>query len=186
MPFTINSQQIASARNSALDTLLACAQATLDGIERINALNLETGRKLFASQLENTGRMLSANSLKDALSIQEKIAQPQIDKLAAYAREFQDIASATHGTLIALQDRQYAEFNEAIHTWLDNYAAKSGKDEAAISAVKSAISAANTAFTNAQKAAREVASIAGNSVSATVQAIDTASQSRLAKRKQFA
>lgn len=186
MAYTFNPAKIISAQQSALDSLLSFGLLSLSCIEKINALNLSTTRNLVASQLESGAQLLGAGSLKDAVSLQEKLAQPQLGKIAAYTREIMEIASETQDALLELQEQQQAEIDGTIHALLDEYATTPGKNDVAISAVRSAISAANTAFTNAQKAARQVAGYASNGISATMQVMDAANQSRGSARKQTA
>ena len=86
----------------------------------------------------------------------------------------------------AYGEGQHAELNDTVSSLLDGYAKSSDNSGAAVAAVKSAISAANSAFANANKAARQVAGITGAGVSATVQAIGAANQSQAVSRKKVA
>lgn len=186
MSITLSTEQIIASQMNAFDTLASFARSSLNSIEKLNALNLATTRNLFTGQLESIGSLTSVRSLQDIIALQSSLFQPQIEKVAAYAHQFHDIASEAQDELVDLLEGQHAELNNKVSSILDGYAKTSGNSGAALAAVKSAISAANSAFANANKAARQVADITGAGVSATVQAIGAANQNQAPARKKIA
>lgn len=186
MSISLSTEQIIANQKAAFDSLLSFAHASLNGIEKLNTLNLATTRNLFAGNLEGIGGLLAARNPQDIVALQKSLVQPQIEKVAAYAHRIHDIASETHDELVNLLEAQHAELNDKVSAILDGYAKSTGNSGAALAAVKSAISAANSAFANANKAARQVAGITGAGVSATVQAIGAANQNQAPVRKKVA
>jgi len=186
MTISTSTEQIITAQKAAFDTLLSFANASLNSIEKFNSLNLATARNLFSGQLESIGELASIKNPQDALARNQTLAQPQIEKIAAYARQFHDIASETQEEFVKLLESQQAELNDTLSSILDGYGKTSGNSGAALAAVKSAISAANSAFAKANQAARQVAGITGAGVSATVQAIGAANQTQAPSRSKKA
>jgi phasin family protein len=186
MSTSLPTEKIVAAQKAAFDSLLSVAHSSLNSIEKFNSLNLSTTRNLFAAQLESIGSLFSAKTPQDILALQKSALQPQIEKIATYARQFHDIATEAHDDFVNVLEGQHAELNDTVSSLLDGYAKSSDNSSAAVAAVKSAISAANSAFANANKAARQVAGITGAGVSATVQAIGAANQNQVASRKKIA
>jgi phasin family protein len=186
MSISAPTEQIVAAQKAALDTLLAFANSSLKSIEKLNALNLATVQNLFSGQLEGISSLMSAKTSQDASIFNKMLIQPQIEKFAAYAHQFHDITAEAHEEFVNLLERQHAELNDMLASSLDAYSETSGNSGVVIAAVKSAISAANSAFADANKAARKVADITGAGVSATVRALGAANQSQAGSRKKAA
>jgi len=108
-------------------------------------------------------------------------AQPHIDNGIDYLRGLHDISSEAQEQYINLFERGHGELNKSVSSLLDWYSNNSGHTDVAVAAVRSAVSAANSAFENVHKTARQVANIADASVkaatSASTRAIDSATQS---------
>lgn len=186
MSISTSTEHIIAAQTAAFDAMLSFANSSLNSIEKLNTLNLDTARNIFSGQLEGIASLLSAKNPQDALALNKTLAQPQIEKIAAYAHQFHDIAAEANEDFINLLESQQAELNDKISSILDGYAKTSGNSSAAIAAVKSAISAANSAFADANKAARQVADITGAGVSATVRAISSTNHNQASSRKKVA
>lgn len=178
MTISVSTEQIIAAQKAALDTVLSFASSSLNAIEKLNTLNLSTARDLVSGQLEGIAKLASTKNPQDALALN----QPQLEKIAAYARQFHDITSEAYEEFASLLESRQAELNNTLISALDGYAKGSGSSGAAVAAVKSAISAANSAFAKANQAARQVAGITGAGVSATVQAIGAANQTQAPSR----
>lgn len=178
MTISASIEQIITAQQAALDNVLSFASSSLNTFEKLNSLNLSTARDLISGQLEGIAKLASAKNPQDALGLN----QPQLEKIAAYARQLHDITSEAYEEFVNLLESRQAELNDTLTSALDGYAKTSGNSGAAVAAVKSAISAANSAFAKANQAARQVADITGAGVSATVQAIGAANQAQTQSR----
>jgi phasin family protein len=176
-------EQFAAANKSAFDTLLSTFNSALDSAEKLIALNISSTRTTVDAQVSNAKASLSAKDLHDALALQGSLAQPQVEKAIAYGRRVYEISAEAHEQLLKRLEWQQSEFNKSIASLLDSHAENgTGSSQIAFAAVKSAISAANSAFDNVNKAARQVANITEASVdaasSATVRAVGATTQAR--------
>lgn len=176
-------EQFAAANKSAFDTLLSTFNSALDSAEKLLALNISSTRTTVDAQVSNAKALLGAKDLHDALALQGSLAQPQVEKAIAYGRRVYEISAEAHEQLLKRLEWQQSEFNKSIVSLLDSHAENgTGSSRIAFAAVKSAISAANSAFDNVNKAARQVANITEASVdaasSATVRAVGATAQAR--------
>ena len=176
MSISASTEHLVAAQKSTFDTLHAFASASLNSIEKFNALTLATARNTLSEKIESASSLLSAKDPHEFFSIHNSLLQPQIEKAIAYWHELHDISAEAQETLVKLLESQHAELNRNISSLLDGYAKSTANSEVAVAAVKSAISVANSAFENVNKAARRVTGIAGAGVSATVQAVGAANQ----------
>lgn len=159
MSLTPYLEQFSTFQDAAIDYLNAAIEASLSGVGKLSRHHLDHLRSL-----------LSAKELYDISRIQSNIAQPVIDRNIAYFRGLYDISSETLSAFTALGEQQQERANRLIGTLLDTYTKNNSHHEVAIAAVRSAVSAANTAFSNANKAARHVVEIADAGVNATTSA----------------
>ena len=178
---SINTEQFAAANKAAIDSLLSVANTALASAERIANLNLETARAAFEDSAANTKALLGAKDVQEAISIQASLAQPNVEKAVAYSRSVYEISAQTQEELSKMVEAQFGDFQKTVASLLDKAAksAPAGSD-VAVAAVKSAIAAANSAFDNMNKAAKQVAEITEANVAAatnaTVKAVGAAAK----------
>lgn len=173
-------EQVIAAHKASFDTLFAVFNNALDSAEKLAALNISSARTALEDQFSGARSLLGAKDLQEALSAQGSLIQPQIEKAIVYSRSLYEISSDVQEQLVKRLELHQSEVNKSVTSLLDSYSksAPSSGSQVAVAAVKSAISAANTAFENVNKAARQVANITEASVdaatSATVRAVGAA------------
>ena len=180
---SINPEQFAAANKAAVDSLLSVANTALASAERIATLNLETARSVLEDSVSNAKAIMGAKDPQEALTIQASLAKPNVEKAVAYSRSVYEISAQTQEELSKMVEGQFGEFQKTVAGLLDKAAksAPAGSD-VAVAAVKSAIAAANSAFDNMNKAAKQVAEITEANVAAatnaTVKAVSTAAKAK--------
>ncbi len=164
-------EQFASANKSTVDSLLALANTALASAERIAALNLNTARSVLEDGVSGAKALLGAKDVQEALAIQAALTQPNVEKAVAYSRSVYEISAQTQEELSKMVEAQFGDFQKTVSALLDKAAksAPAGSD-VAVAAVKSAIAAANSAFGNMNKAAKQVAELAEANVAAATNA----------------
>jgi len=171
-------EQFAAANKASVDAMLTLANTALASAERIAALNLNTARSLLEDGVANTKAILGAKDPQEAIAIQASLAQPNVEKAVAYTRSVYEISAQSKEEVSKLLEGQFGDFQKQVAGLLDKAAknAPAGSD-VAVSAVKSAIAAATSAFDSMNKAAKQVAEIAEANVAAatnaTVKAVGT-------------
>lgn len=178
-------ENLASANKASVEAFLTLANTAFASSERFAALNLNTARSFLEDGMANAKALLGAKDLQQLVALQTTLAQPTVEKFVSYSRNVYEIATLTQEEVSKIVESQFAEVNKTVASALDKAAknAPAGSD-VAVAAVKSAIAAANSAYDNISKAARQVAEIAeanmAAATSATVKAAGTAAKTKRA------
>lgn len=177
---SINPEQFAAANKAAVDSLLSVANTALASAERIATLNLDTARSVIEDSAANAKALMGAKDVQSAMSIQASLAQPNVEKVVAYSKSVYEISADTQEQLSKMVEAQFGDFQKTVGEMLEKAAkaAPAGSD-VAVAAVQSAIAAANSAFDNMRKTAKQVTDMAQSNIatatSATVKAAKKAS-----------
>ncbi len=160
-------QQFAATQKASLENLQTFAAKYFSGIERLTALNLGTARATFEDGAANIRSLLSVKDVPGLVALQQSLAKPAVEKTVAYSRGVYDAVSQQANELAQLFEGHASEMNKNVSSAIDK-ALKNAPagSEVAVSAVKSAMSAANTAFDQMNKAARQVTEFAEANVAA--------------------
>lgn len=168
---SINPEQFAAANKAAVDSLLSVANTALASAERIASLNLETARSVLEDSVSNAKALMGAKDPQEALSIQASLAQPSVEKAVAYSKSVYEISTETQEQLAKMVEAQFGDFQKNVAAMLEKAAksAPAGSD-VAVAAVQSAIAAANSAFDNMRKTAKQVTEMAQTNMAAATSA----------------
>jgi len=168
---SINPEQFAAANKAAVDSLLSVANTALASAERIASLNLETARSVLEDSVSNAKALMGAKDPQEALSIQASLAQPSVEKAVAYSKSVYEISTETQEQLVKMVEAQFGDFQKNVASMLEKAAksAPAGSD-VAVAAVQSAIAAANSAFDNMRKTAKQVTEMAQTNMAAATSA----------------
>ena len=178
----VTPEQIQAASKANVETFLAVANAQFAAFERLASLQASVVKTAFEDSINNTRALLGAKDVQEFVSLQSTFAQPAIEKALAYSRSVYDVATGANAELSKVAERRVAEWNENFVSLLDKVSknAPAGSD-VAVAAVKSMLAAANSAYDNLNKVAKQATEIAEANVAA---ATDTARG--LAKAKKVA
>ena len=177
----LNNEQFLSANKTAIDTLLSVANTALATAESLAALNLGTARDALNDSAKNAKAAMGVKTPQEAASLNAALGQPAVEKAVAYSRSVYEISAQTQEEVSKMVEAQFGDFQKTVAGLLDKAAksAPAGSD-VAVAAVKSAIAAANSAFDNMNKAAKQVAEITEANVAAatnaTVKAVGAAAK----------
>lgn len=182
MTYRFSIDQINQQQQHALRFFQTFTNAAFDHAERLAQHNLSSARKQLESQVSHTSQWLASKDTPERLVKSENLAQASITSSTDYIHGLQDVLSSGNEVYIRLLEEAHSEWNKSLSSLFDLYAQSSPNSETALAAIKSAVSAANSAFENANKAARQVASITDANLkaasSATTRAIDATTASR--------
>lgn len=168
-----------------VEVALKAITSSFGNLERLTALNINTARTLLDDNVGAARAMLSAKDVRELVGLQASLAQPMVEKLAAYNRSVYEIVSQNQSEFVRLVESQIADLNKKFTSALDSAAKSTPVSDVAVAAVKSALAAANSVYDNANKVAKQVAEIAEANMTAatnaTVKAVSTASSSTSTK-----
>lgn len=154
-------EQIVSANSANVETFTSFSKAAFSGVERVVALNMNTVRGLIEEGSSTSRSLLAAKDMQDVIAMQSTVAKPDFDKFGAYVRRVYDIASQTQETINQMAEVRVSEINQHLDQELDKMAknAPAGAD-LAMDALRSAVSASNSAYRDMSKTARQFTEIA--------------------------
>ncbi len=157
----LNNEQFAAAQKAQLATLMGLATTGLDAAEKIVALNLETARAALTDADAQAQSLLSAKDVQSMFALQAELLQPSAEKTGAYGRKLYDIVAGVQAELSQVAEAGAADAQKKFAALVES-AAKSAPagSEQAVAMAKAALAAANDAFGNAQKAAKQAAEVA--------------------------
>ena len=172
-------EKFLSANKANVEALLTVVNTGFASVERLAALNLNTARALMEDSAASSKAVFAVKDIKELIAAQAAIAQPTAEKFVAYSRKAYAIATETHGELSKIVEAQVLGLNKSVEAELDKALknAPAGSD-VAVSSVKSAIAAANSAYGSATKAVKQVSELTEANVvaitEAAVKAVGTA------------
>jgi phasin family protein len=166
-------EQLLALNKANLEAAVRFAGIALEGAERMLELQLKTAKSAFADGVQQAKAMTEIKDVQEFAQLKNTMAQPTLDKATTYVKSIYDVAAATQSEINKLVEEQFAEFNKQVVTSLDK-AVKSAPagSEVAVAAVKSAITAVNSAYDNLSKSAKQFADMTqANVEAATTQAV---------------
>ena len=181
----VTPEKFAAANKANVETMMLVANTAFASAERLAALNLNTARSILEDSVANAKALLAIKDVQGLVAMQTALAQPAVEKAVAYSRSVYEIATQTQEELNKVLESQVGDMNKNVVAALDQAmkSAPAGSD-VAVAAVKQAIAAANSAYDNMSKAAKQVAEMTEANVaaatSATVKAVGTAAKAKKA------
>ncbi len=172
-------EQFAAANKASVDAMLSLANTALASAERIAALNLNTARTLLEDGVANTKAILGAKNPQEALALSTAQAQPTVEKIVSYNRSLYEISAQSKEEVSKLLESQFADYQKQVSSLLEQATknAPPGSD-AAVAAVKSALTAASSAFDNMKNVVKQASEIAEANIASATKATETTSKKK--------
>jgi len=158
-------EQMTAANKETVATTVALAGIAATTAEKVMDLNFGIFKTAIASATENGKAIADAKDAQSISAIQAQWAQPSLETITAYMKDSYDILTESQADLTKIVESRIAEANKTIVSTLDQAEknAPAGSD-VAVSAMKSAVAAANQAYDAFAKAGKQVQEVTGASV----------------------
>ena len=168
----VTPEQIQAANKATVEALLAVANTQFTALEKLATIQASAVKSAFEDSVANTRALLSAKDVQEFVTLQNSFTQPAIEKAIAYSKSVYEVATEANAELSKVAERRVAEWNENFVTLLDKVSknAPAGSD-VAVAAVKSMLAAANSAYDNITKAAKQATEIAEANVAAATETV---------------
>lgn len=155
------SEKISNANKAGVETFVTMANAAFSGFERLAALNLNTARGLLEDSASAARALLAAKDPQTLVSLQTSLTKPGAEAGAAYSRSVYVIASDTQEALSRVVGAKVSDLGKQLDIALDMAVktAPAGSD-LAVNAMRTVLSAANSAFDNMTNLAKQAADMA--------------------------
>lgn len=157
----LNTQQLIAAQQAQVETFFDLTHKAFAGVEKMVELNLATARATLSESADLAKAALSAKDPQSLMALQAALLQPSAEKATAYSRHLAEIAKSAQADAVAVAEAQVAAIQQSLHQLVD-VAVKNAPagTEGGVAMVKQAVEAANSAYVNVQKAAKQAADIA--------------------------
>ncbi len=166
----MTAEQIISSNKTALETMFGFSAKAFANVEKIVELNVATAKAALAESAEHAKAAVSVKDAQEFMALQAALIQPSAEKIAAYSRTVYEITSGATADLGKNIEEQSAEAQKKFMSLVDT-AAKNAPagSEAAVSMVKSAVTAANSAFETVQKSVKQATELAEKNIAAATE-----------------
>ncbi len=174
-------EQIQAANKANIDAFLTLATSQFAAVEKLVSLSAGALKAAFEDTIANTRALAGAKDTQELLNLQSTFAQPAIEKAVAYSKSMYEVANQTRTEVTKITGRRVVEWNENFVSLLDKAAknAPAGSD-VAVSAVKQMLAAANSAYDNFNKVAKQATEIAEANVAAATDSLQSAARAKKA------
>ena len=116
-------EQIQAAQKAELESITSMVEKTMNGLERLAQLNLQTLREVTQDAAEAIRAALSARDVQELLSAQADIPiQASGQKAFAYAQKLAEIAASTQAELAGSVNASMTRMQQTWHGAMQNTA----------------------------------------------------------------
>lgn len=165
----VTPEQIQAANKTTLETALSVATTQFAAFEKLATLGATTAKSIFEESIANTKALIGAKDVQEYVALQNTFAAPAIEKALGLSKSVYAVATEAGTELSKVAEKQVSDWNESFTSMLDKVSKNSppGSDFA-FSAVKTALAAANSAYDNMSKVAKQAGEIADANIAAAV------------------
>jgi phasin family protein len=169
--------QIAATQKANLDTSLGLANTALEGFQTLVGLNVQAVKSMFIENQDTARNVLSVKDPQELAALQARLMQPAAEKVQFYSRQVFAIVAATQTEFAKVTEAQYEAHNRRVQALVDNLGQSAPVgSEAAVAALKSTITAANTFYETVQRTSRHAVEVAESNFNAAAAAASKATQ----------
>ena len=181
---TFTPEQMMAAHKANVETLFGLTAKAFEGVEKLVELNLQVAKASLAEAAEATQAAMAVKDAQELLALQAGLLQPAAEKAAAYSRHLYDIASGASAEFAKNLEAQTTEAQKKFMGLVDT-AAKNAPagSEAAVSMMKNAVTAANSAFESVQKSVKQATEMAEKNFAAATETAVKATGAATASKK---
>ena len=161
----LTQEQVAETRKANLDLLFDLGNKTVEGVGKLAALYMQTIRATLADTLDLAQKSLSVKEPQDWFALQNSLAATFADKAQLYSRQAIDIMSVMQAECAQFGKAQGEAYGRQMKSAVEEVArtAPAGS-EATMTALDSAIAAANTLYETLQSSGQQAVEATRNNL----------------------
>lgn len=164
-------EQFTAANKATVQALIDYTSLAFQSAERLADFQFQSSRAAMAETLANVRALSGVKDVQEFNKFVSALTQPTVERSTAYAKHVQSLLGEVQGDFSKFFDAQFAEANKRLSTLIEQAAQSApGGSDAAMAAIKSALSAANQAYDAASKAGKQLTEMAEASVQAVTSA----------------
>lgn len=164
-------EQFVQLNKAAFETMQTVALKSVESFEKLAELNIQATKASIAETGEQLAAIIAAKDPKEFAGFALSSAQPAAEKVAAYSKHVYDIANETGTEIAKLFEKQFAEGSKQLNSAIDAMAQNApAGSEGVVTFFKSAVSAANQAYDQVNKATKQAVEMAEANLAAATKA----------------
>jgi phasin family protein len=173
----LSRELLSAAPKASVEALFGLSNATVEGFQKLAALNLQTVRLILA---ESHNDILAALSIKDSqelATLQPRLTQKMDAYIQSYRRQAFMIVAEMQTGLEEVVEVQLDAHDRRMYALADGAAQElPGRPEAAVIAIRSSIDATNTLCQAVHRVTRHAVDVAGSNLGAAIVTASKATQ----------
>ena len=174
---------ITAAQTAGAQTALVLMQNTLDAIERLAALNLNTMRDALESSADQNNKILKAKDFAQAGALQQAAAQPTMERTRAYYHQVYELMSQMQEQMTQVMQAHYSTLTQTATKASQEFAANTPVGgETFAAAMKTMIDASTQTFERLNETAHQLQASARDIAQSTGAATTAAAKPKAATR----
>ncbi|HEV2649872.1 MAG TPA: phasin family protein [Rhizomicrobium sp.] len=170
-------EQIAAAQKASLDALFGLTSTVFGGCQKLVELNLQASRSALADAQDSAHQVLTARDPAELAALPARLMQPMAEKIQAYNQQVFAIVAAMQTEFAKVAGAQVEAQQRRAQTLVDQVAQSApAGSEAAVAALKSAITATSTLYETVQRTTQQAVDVAESNFSIATAAASKATQ----------
>ena len=179
----LTAEQLMASHKANIETLFGLTQKAFEGVEKLVELNVQATKAALAETANNAQAVMGVKDAQELLALQASMVQPLAEKTAAYSRHLYDIAQSAGAEIGKSLEGQTAEAQKKFADMVDSASQNApAGSETAVTMMKSAMTAANTAYESVQKAVKQAGVMAETNFNSVSESALSASKGVSKKR----
>lgn len=179
----LTSEQLMASHKANIETLFGLTQKAFEGVEKLVELNVQATKAALAETANNAQAVMGVKDAQELLALQASMVQPLAEKTAAYSRHLYEIAQSAGAEIGRSLEGQTAEAQKKFADMVDSAAQNApAGSETAVTMMKTAMTAANTAFESVQKAVKQAGDMAETNFNSVSESALSATKNASKKR----
>ncbi|MEK9720775.1 MAG: phasin family protein [Quisquiliibacterium sp.] len=166
-----NTEDLMKIHNEAIKASNAAAAKTLEGFQKLAALNMQTAKAAIEESNDQIKSLLAVRDPKALTELVTSLAKPDPDKFSAYASAVYQITKEANGNLAAMIEKQVANSNRQLSESVDKLAKQApAGSEGAVEFIRQSLAAAQSAYEQVNTATKQFVQIAEANVQGAAKA----------------
>ena len=179
----LTAEQLMASHKANIETLFGLTQKAFEGVEKLVELNVQATKAALAETANNAQAVMGVKDAQELLALQASMVQPLAEKTAAYSRHLYEIAQSAGAEIGKSLEGQTAEAQKKFANMVDSAAQNApAGSETAVTMMKTAMTAANTAYESVQKAVKQAGDMAETNFKSVSESALSASKNVSKKR----
>ncbi|MGU7774720.1 phasin family protein [Burkholderia sp. MR1-5-21] len=153
-------EQFAATQKANVEMLFGVSNSIVESVEKLARLNMQAMRSAMDDTLDQAKQSLSVKEPREWLELQAGLAAPTAEKIQAYSRQLVEIVTATQAEIARLGLAQWEAYGNQARTLVADVAKSApAGSEAAMAALNSAMTAANTLYETLQRTGQQAVEV---------------------------